>query len=437
RQPLFDTLFVYANNPLDLSASRPSPLKKNITLTSFESSLTSTYPLTIGVRSGSPFIAEARFQTPRVSPEEATQILERYKNLATDILAAPPQTTVADLLKDPAPFRPRTNPITPATAAVTPPPFEPPATALEAELAGIWLDLIDVDRVGRNDNFFDLGGQSLTIPRLINHIEKTTGANLPLGIIFQAPTLAQLAAAISHAKTRSQTQESTGGVMVEIHAGHSAPALFATAGGVGVEEELLVFGALIPFLPNETPIYGFRSGALDDPPPASFDDLVNRNLKELQERQPIGPYLIAGECISGPIAFEMARRLHNNGHEVARLILLDSKCPQKEDFIRQRDHGLPDLEAVQGPARARQIQNYYLNILGAEHSPYKGAVDLIVSDDSREQFGDSLGWQDYLTGPCRIHKVPGDHDSYIRTHNAEVGRCLNQILRDVLTITSS
>ena len=71
--------------------------------------------------------------------------------------------------------------------------FVAPRTPLELLIAEIWQDMLGVDQVGVDDNFFDLGGHSLLAMRLCTQIEKIFGTNLPLATLFQAPTVEQLA----------------------------------------------------------------------------------------------------------------------------------------------------------------------------------------------------------------------------------------------------
>ncbi|WP_210274584.1 phosphopantetheine-binding protein [Rhizobium leguminosarum] len=65
--------------------------------------------------------------------------------------------------------------------------------AYEAPLAGIWAELLGVERVGRHDNFFELGGHSLLAVRLLVRLTEALAVDLPLAILFAKPTLAELA----------------------------------------------------------------------------------------------------------------------------------------------------------------------------------------------------------------------------------------------------
>jgi len=69
-------------------------------------------------------------------------------------------------------------------------------TKREQTLAAIWSELLKVESVGINDNFFDLGGHSLLGTQLISRLRRAFQVNLPLATLFEAPTVAELALAI-------------------------------------------------------------------------------------------------------------------------------------------------------------------------------------------------------------------------------------------------
>jgi acyl carrier protein len=74
--------------------------------------------------------------------------------------------------------------------------FVAPRTQLEEDLAGLWAEILKVERVGINDNFFDLGGHSLLATRLIFKLREHFNVELPLRALFEAPTIATIAPVI-------------------------------------------------------------------------------------------------------------------------------------------------------------------------------------------------------------------------------------------------
>ncbi len=86
-----------------------------------------------------------------------------------------------------------------ATVPLAPRTFEAPATPTERALAGLWAEVLDTNEVSRGDDFFEAGGHSLLAARLVARINQTFRVDLSIGLVFEEPTLAALAAAIERA----------------------------------------------------------------------------------------------------------------------------------------------------------------------------------------------------------------------------------------------
>jgi acyl carrier protein len=90
--------------------------------------------------------------------------------------------------------------------------FVAPRTQLEEDLAGLWADILKVERVGINDNFFDLGGHSLLATRLIFRLREHFNVELPLRALLEAPSIATIAPVI----VQSQLEKIDGEVMAQV-----------------------------------------------------------------------------------------------------------------------------------------------------------------------------------------------------------------------------
>jgi acyl carrier protein len=84
----------------------------------------------------------------------------------------------------------------PESPTVAERPYLAPRTPIEEVLAIIWAEVLGVERVGVEDDFFDLGGHSLMAMRLTAAIRETLGIEVPLKIFFEAPTVARMARAL-------------------------------------------------------------------------------------------------------------------------------------------------------------------------------------------------------------------------------------------------
>ncbi|HEX5872257.1 MAG TPA: non-ribosomal peptide synthetase, partial [Longimicrobium sp.] len=81
-----------------------------------------------------------------------------------------------------------------------------PRTEVERALAAVWIDVLRTDAVYLNDNFFDLGGHSLLATQVVTRVREALGVELPLARVFEAPTLAQLAAAVEAAQLEAMAE---------------------------------------------------------------------------------------------------------------------------------------------------------------------------------------------------------------------------------------
>ena len=122
---------------------------------------------------------------------------------------------------------------------------------IERQLMLIWSDLLDVLEIGRDDNFFELGGHSLLLPRLVDRIQRDFGFALPLGTVFQAPTVRALAEII-HSSSPTQAWRS----LVGIRETGRRPPLYLVHGLGG---EIGYFYNLAGYLNPDQPVFGLQA----------------------------------------------------------------------------------------------------------------------------------------------------------------------------------
>jgi len=202
-----------------------------------------------------------------------------------------------------------------------------PRTVLETQLHAIWEKLLGYSGFGMTDNFFDLGGHSLLAIRLFAQIERIFGVRLPVSTLFQAPTLAQLAAMLEHQGLAPRWTS-----LVAIQPEGTKPPLFLVPGLGG---NVVCYNRLARLLGTDQPVYGLQSRGLDgkEQPFERIEPMAAHYINEIRRVQPRGPYHLGGTCFGGLVAYEMAQQLRAQGEDVPFLMLLESWPPSRYLFL--------------------------------------------------------------------------------------------------------
>ncbi len=200
--------------------------------------------------------------------------------------------------------------------------YRPPRTAQEETLARLFSEILEIDRIGVDDNFFALGGHSLLATRLISRIKAELGIDLPIRAVFQAASVAQLAAHLSSGADSAAFADPYA-VVLSIKDGGEKEPLWGIHPGLGLSWPYLGFA---PHLPADRPFYALQSRGYDDSAvnPESLEMMVEDYLEQILAIQPEGPFHLIGYSFGGTAAHAIAAELQTRGHEVALLALLDA-----------------------------------------------------------------------------------------------------------------
>jgi thioesterase domain-containing protein/aryl carrier-like protein len=299
----------------------------------------------------------------------------------------------------------------------------PPRDSLERDLAAIWKEMLGVQQVSIDDDFFELGGQSLIAMRLFNRIRKEHGIELSLSVLFQAPTIAATAELLREAKglaaidpsaeavdgsipasdeepaSAACTEQAAGNIpvaaetpssslpaiprsLVEITRGGHRPPLFCVHGAGG---NVLNFRDLSWGLHHDQPFFALQARGVDGTtrPHRSIEEMARAYVEEIRALRPHGPYFLAGYSGGGVVAFEMAQQLKALGEEVPLLVFFDTYHPQmpirtvtfrrklmllrKEGLAYLKERALDRVERVRAVRERVQIK---LCVLGGRPVPH-------------------------------------------------------------------
>ncbi|MDA9983452.1 AMP-binding protein, partial [Gammaproteobacteria bacterium] len=323
--------------------------------------------------------------------------------------------------------------------------YTAPRNTEEAALAEIWADVLEVDKVGIHDNFFDLGGHSLLTIRLVFEVEKKLGKNVPVGMLFESPTIAQLAGALDK---QVKPEFSS---LIAIQPEGSKPPFFCVHGYNS-------YIHLARYLRQDRPLYGLAQHHEGRKiRHTRIEDIAAHYIEEIQCVQPRGPYFLGGHSIGGLIAFEMAQQLHRAGQGLAFLALFDPTPPgnvrpsgqgysdvarahyynlMRVDFKGKAGYMVGTISAPLQSALKRaacsayhyvgvslppKLQTFYVDEIvykslyakmSQEYSPmpYPGVVDLFKAEDGVDTAG---LWGALAEEGIKLHLNPGNHLSMI------------------------
>jgi arthrofactin-type cyclic lipopeptide synthetase C len=363
--------------------------------------------------------------------------------------------------------------------------FEAPLGAREQALAGLWAQVLEVERVGRHDSFFELGGHSLLAIRLVSDMDQA-GLRTTLAELFQYPSVAALAERLGQREAPEQDDS-----LVCVRATGSGPALFLVHEFSGLD---LYFPVLGRHIPGDFPIYGLPGVPVGEAQLDTLECLAARLARRIRAVQPQGPYRLAGWSFGGVLAFEVAAQLLGADQVVDFVGLIDTYVPRLVDQGKARWHGPHLAEAqlllhcrehwrAQGAAGAGQLAEVEALVPGAlafdallAHCRARQLLVPGLAQASDAQLGHffarqaahghalahyhlaplpvplhlfqaeqrtgaiacdspTLGWAEALPGQVlQRHGVPGDHQSMVQEPHVAV---LGQAIADAIAATQA
>lgn len=202
-----------------------------------------------------------------------------------------------------------------------------PFTELEMKLSAIWKELLNAERVGITDQFFEIGGHSLKAIQLMNAIQVQMGIEVPLQVIFETPTIEGVSKFI---EGRENLSSDKGHIVPLNSRGHKAVFCFPPMLGLGI-----VFKGIADLLQDEYTLYGLDF--IED------DNRVMEYIQLITDVQPCSPYTFMGYSAGGNLAFKVAAAMEEQGYEVSRIIMLDSeRMEHTVDDVQREIEGTVD-----------------------------------------------------------------------------------------------
>jgi thioesterase domain-containing protein len=341
-----------------------------------------------------------------------------------------------------------------------------PRDPIERRLVKIWENILHRRPIGIDDSFFDLGGHSLLGVRLLSRMEQVFKGQLTLARFFEAPTIAHVASLLRNAYAPRRSR------VIFLQSSGRRPPLV-------VVHPLPSFCPLLQRLDEDQPVIGitlFEPSAL--PARCRLEEIAAHQVKALRSFRPEGPYLLAGHCADGVLAYEMARQLTAQGQSVPIVVMLDSFNPATRNRwsvyksrLRRHLGNISRLDSVGAAgysvehlrnlirqireeieirtwrtlSRLRARDNRRLDqpwdvwsiiqLAASEYrpQPYEGCVLLITAEASlRDRQADAtFGWNT-VASELDITEVPGNHHTMFTEPNVEsVAAAINAKLLNI------
>jgi amino acid adenylation domain-containing protein len=356
----------------------------------------------------------------------------------------------------------------------------------EQALASIWADLLGSHQVGPNDKFFDLGGNSLDVGRLISMVSHKFGVNLSFLDVFRNASLQELAKIIDE---KSTTDGRVPAVVPLRHGNEEIPIYFICNGADQIKLAGLINTGQ-PVFAIEAPFLTDWCKAAENPESCdlpTMEQLVAPFLEVLHAHNGTTPCMLAGYSFSGVMAFEIARQLLKRGVKVADVIMVDSfrQHPNQlalqelkqgwGQFLRGETTGrtfrwMPQyaknavlvfwylcvdrlralIRSVQGKRHhffildergdevpAKLVLPIFINALRTSIPLRLDARGILFRASSHDRILDlvdkGVGWKNLFAQGVEIIFVPGDHLSMVRRQDtSDLSRELNRVLTEAL-----
>ncbi|WP_405567359.1 amino acid adenylation domain-containing protein [Streptomyces sp. NBC_01167] len=318
-----------------------------------------------------------------------------------------------------------------------------PRTPREEVLCGLFAEVLGLPRVGIDDDFFTLGGHSLLASRLLNRIRTLLGVAIPIRVMFQSPTVAQLDTYLTSGTESSEHTDPFGVVLPLKTSGTAAPLWFIHP-GVGLSWAYMGFAG---HLDEDRPGYAVQARGFDGSPlPQSVEEMITDYVQQILKVQPDGPYHLAGLSLGGTLAQAMAAELQRQGHQVATLALLDCvpaswfthhdsvDASEVREFFGERlpalaDGAEGDRESLIDNASA--IMLHHLSLMKDFTSPVFDGDALFFNATLNPDDSYLAHWRPHITGAIQEWNIHSTHlGMNMPGPAAEISQAINRHLDD-------
>jgi len=296
-------------------------------------------------------------------------------------------------------------------------------TEYEKICMSIWQQAFNSHEIASQDNFFDIGGNSLLALQIITQLKKYYNVQIPLYYLFEYPTVSSLSLKLDElvqGKERASVQNVSRSIIQLSKGVHPIPLFLVHPVGGSV----FWYKQLAKQLEGQYTIYGIQDVSIDGESLKfrSLEDMATHYLQEIAGVYTGDSYCLGGASFGSTVAFEMARQLQNSSKKVVFLGLFDGWATYPDElmkentliFLSQREKNdvLSEEERtyLEGLEEYRKnlLLNYQLPILSMDITLFKATHlwgSLVPVDDTYN------GWRAYIEGEISVRKISGTHET--------------------------
>jgi acyl-CoA synthetase (AMP-forming)/AMP-acid ligase II/thioesterase domain-containing protein/acyl carrier protein len=312
----------------------------------------------------------------------------------------------------------------------------PPESPLEFQVLDIWQSLLAREDIGIDDDFFELGGDSLLAVQMVLEVEAFARRKIPLSAVRAIYTIRQLAAMIiSTGKTSEElvtcAKEGDGTPFFFCHGDFATLGLWALR--------------LVDILKCDHPVFLIWPHRAPEPK-FTIEEMARSYLPHVLAAQPTGAFRLGGFCNGGLVAWELAHQLESLGRKIEFIVLVDTRSFNARLTVRVIAR-LTKLIAAVAPGRVGE--KFKLDAMRAiwnqmkrqvYYGPYLRAMSnyfppKLNSDAVTVLCDESRGMKEFSSTPWsrlvpKVHckYVAGTHLGAITTHAGELAALLDELL---------
>lgn len=292
----------------------------------------------------------------------------------------------------------------------------------------IWKEVLETNEITVNNNFFQLGGNSVLAIRIISYIEKEFSLKLSFDLFFTGPSIFEIAETIKNYKTEIRQTDFTKAENILMQSDKINLICLPFAGGnvnsyKGLQKQLTDKFNMVNI---ELPGRGIRrKEALLNNIEAIVEDVYSQLKKYLDQ-----PYAIYGHSMGTLIAYELCKKIQTQNLPLPIHLFVSGKSgpsahlnytklhdlPKNQFWIEVKDLGGVPQEILNEP----ELMDYFEPVLRAdlkavEEYQYKNGsqfnfpITTIIGDQENITDENAILWQKETTSPLYFHKFPGNH----------------------------